>query len=359
MINKSLEELLDFKRPFEYDAISKKEFFIEFLSELNNHHLKNSVEYENIISNTNLNKTFKDLYEMPYIPVRLFKMLELKSIENKDIFKTLTSSGTSGQAVSQIFLDKDNTSIQSKVLNSIMHSFLGRKRRKMCIVDEEDILKNKKKFSARAAGVLGFSMYGRNHVYSNDSNLNLNLNELKNLEKQYKDAGVLFFGFTSIVWMNFFQLALKNNLKLDFGNDSVLIHGGGWKKLEDHKVTNDIFKNSLQTQFGIERIYNYYGMIEQTGSIFMECEEGHFHPSIFSDVIVRDEITHKVLPHGREGLIQVISLLPKSYPGFSLLTEDIGTIFGEDDCACGRKGKYFKVRGRMKASEVRGCSDTR
>ena len=37
-----------------------------------------------------------------------------------------------------------------------MHSFLGRKRRKMCIVDEEDILKNKKKFSARAAGVLGF-----------------------------------------------------------------------------------------------------------------------------------------------------------------------------------------------------------
>ena len=53
---------------------------------------------------------------MPYIPVRLFKMLELKSIEKKDIFKTLTSSGTSGQAVSQIFLDKDNTSIQSKVL---------------------------------------------------------------------------------------------------------------------------------------------------------------------------------------------------------------------------------------------------
>ena len=155
-------------------------------------------------------------------------------------------------------------------------------------------------------------MYGRNHVYSNDSSLNLNLNELKNLEKQYKDA-VFYFWIYFYSLDEFFQLALKNNLKLDFGNDSVLIHGGGWKKLEDHKVTNDIFKNSLQSQFGIERIYNYYGMIEQTGSIFMECEEGHFHPSIFSDVIVRDEITHKVLPHGREGLIQVISLLPKSY----------------------------------------------
>ena len=59
-------------------------------------------------------------------------------------------------------------------------------------------------------------------------------------------------------------------------------------------------------------------MIEQTGSIFMECEEGHFHPSIFSDVIVRDEITHKFFHMGK-GLIQVISLLPKVILGLVYL----------------------------------------
>ena len=52
-----------------------------------------------------------------------------------------------------------------------------------------------------------------------------------------------------------------------------------------------------------------------------------------------------------------LSLLPKSYPGHNLLTEDIGIILGEDNCHCGIKGKYFEVEGRIPNAEVRGCSD--
>jgi hypothetical protein len=40
------------------------------------------------------------------------------------------------------------------------------------------------------------------------------------------------------------------------------------------------------------------------------------------------------------------------------LTEDLGVILGEDDCPCGRMGRYFRVQGRIPAAEVRGCSDT-
>jgi len=36
----------------------------------------------------------------------------------------------------------------------------------------------------------------------------------------------------------------------------------------------------------------------------------------------------------------------------------LGSIFGEDDCLCGRLGKYFIVDGRVKNVELRGCSDT-
>ena len=46
-----------------------------------------------------------------------------------------------------------------------------------------------------------------------------------------------------------------------------------------------------------------------------------------------------------------------SYPGHSLLTEDEGVLLGEDDCKCGRLGKYFLVLGRVKNAEIRGCSD--
>ena len=62
--------------------------------------------------------------------------------------------------------------------------------------------------------------------------------------------------------------------------------------------------------------------------------------------------------NGEDGIIQLLSLLPISYPGQSILTEDLGTILGEDDCICERKGKYFKINGRLKNAEVRGCSDT-
>ena len=80
--------------------------------------------------------------------------------------------------------------------------------------------------------------------------------------------------------------------------------------------------------------------------------------SEYSDIIVRDPDDFSVSKNGEEGIIQLLSLLPISYPGQSILTEDLGTILGEDDCNCGRKGKYFKINGRLKNAEVRGCSDT-
>ena len=82
------------------------------------------------------------------------------------------------------------------------------------------------------------------------------------------------------------------------------------------------------------------------------------HASIYSDVIIRNYNDFSPCKIGQEGIIQVISSLAHSYPGHSLLTEDRGVILGEDDCPCGRKGKYIKVLGRMKNAELRGCSDT-
>lgn len=61
---------------------------------------------------------------------------------------------------------------------------------------------------------------------------------------------------------------------------------------------------------------------------------------------------------GEKGIIQVVSMLPESYPGHSFLTEDEGVILGEDDRPCGRKGKYFKILKRLPNAEIRGCSDT-
>lgn len=85
---------------------------------------------------------------------------------------------------------------------------------------------------------------------------------------------------------------------------------------------------------------------------------GHLHASIWSDVIVRRPADYGVCAVGEEGVLEVLSLLPESYPGHALLTEDMGVLLGEDDCPCGRLGKYFSITGRVPKAEVRGCSDT-
>ncbi|MFN5476963.1 MAG: acyl-protein synthetase, partial [Sphingobacteriales bacterium] len=105
-------------------------------------------------------------------------------------------------------------------------------------------------------------------------------------------------------------------------------------------------------------IYNFYGMVEQVGSVFLENSEGYLHCPNFADIIIRNPIDFSVQKPGKEGLIQVVSALPKSYPGHSLLTEDIGIQMGEDNAGNGWRGKYFKILGRAKKAELRGCSDT-
>ena len=78
------------------------------------------------------------------------------------------------------------------------------------------------------------------------------------------------------------------------------------------------------------------------------------HASNFSDVIIRRPKDFKIANLGEAGIIQTLSVLPLSYPGHSLLTEDEGVLLGEDNCKCGRLGKYFRIFGRLKNAELRG-----
>jgi hypothetical protein len=98
-------------------------------------------------------------------------------------------------------------------------------------------------------------------------------------------------------------------------------------------------------------------MVEQVGSVYLEGEDGYLYPPNFADIVVRDPLTFAEQPVGKPGLIQVVSALPLSYPGHSILTEDLGVIEGIDNSTCGRAGKYFSVIGRVPKAELRGCSD--
>ena len=295
--------------------------------------------------------------DIPFFPVRLFKEMELLSIPRSEIFKTMTSSGTSGQAVSRIYVDKETALMQQKVMIRILSDYLGKQRIPIMVIDTPSIMKDRKSFSARGAAIIGLQVMSRGITYVLNEDMSLNIELIREFVEKNKDKNFLIFGFTFIVWQHFLEVLKDAEEKIDLSN-GWLMTGGGWKKLISSSVSQEEFRKQMEETFGIVHFLDHYGMVEQTGCIYAECECHHLHASIYSDVFIRRAEDFSLCDIGATGIVQTVSVLPHSYPGHSLLTEDKGIILGEDDCPCGRKGKYIKILGRIKSAELRGCSDT-
>ncbi|MBR3397295.1 MAG: acyl-protein synthetase [Lachnospiraceae bacterium] len=347
--------------PYSLDEEEKGKLLTERLLELTRLHRKNCPEYANMLDAVGFDPDgVKSYKELPFLPVRLFKEMDLKSVTKEEIVKTMTSSGTSGQAVSKIYLDRSTSANQQKTMVKIVSEFTGSGRMPMIIIDCPSVVKNRAMFSARGAGILGFSIFGSKKIYALDDDMKLDVSGVSDFLEQHKGERILLFGFTFMVWQHFYKELKRlkeEGIAFDLSN-GILIHGGGWKKLISEAVSHDEFHKSMEEICGLKDIHDYYGMVEQTGCIYMECECGHLHASNFSDVIIRRPLDFSEADTGETGIIQVVSTIPESYPGHSLLTEDEGSVVGIDDCPCGRKGKYFKINGRLKNAEIRGCSDT-
>ncbi len=325
------------------------------LIELTEHHRARSPEYGRLLSalDHRPGRAYGALADLPWLPVRLFKHHELRSIPEDEVFKVLTSSGTTGD-VSRIYLDREAAGVQQKMLSATMRTVIGGQRLPMLLVDTVSLFKNRRSFSARGAGVLGMMNFGRDHVFVLDEQDQPDLDAVKAFLAKHGDQPFLIFGFTFMAWLYLYELARDNGLDLSNG---ILIHSGGWKKLADRAVDNAEFRRRFSEDTGLRRIHNFYGMVEQIGLTFLEGPDGGgLYCPDFSDVIVRDPRTWEEVPVGTPGVVEVISTLPRSYPGHILLTEDLGVIHGIDDGAW--PGKRFAILGRLPKAEARGCSDT-
>ena len=181
--------------------------------------------------------------------MRLFKELTLKSVSLGEVVKTMTSSGTSGQAVSKIYLDRVTSANQQKVMVKIVNEFTGSDRMPMIILDCPSVIKKREMFSARGAGILGFSVFGTKKIYLLNDDMQLDVNGLQAFLETYKNQKILLFGFTYIVWQSFYKELVKlkeQGISFDFSN-GILIHGGGWKKLASEAVKPEEFHEKLKS----------------------------------------------------------------------------------------------------------------
>lgn len=100
------DEILQYPS-YSLEKVEKEKLLTVRLLELTEHHREKCPEYHRILNRIGYDGKKVEAYAaLPFLPVRLFKELSLKSVPQEEIVKTMMSSGTSGHAVSKIYLDR-------------------------------------------------------------------------------------------------------------------------------------------------------------------------------------------------------------------------------------------------------------
>lgn len=355
------------KTPYEYDQNDKLVggvFYEALLEELCFHYDHND-RYRHFCNNKDFNphEYSGTIDGIPPIHVCVFKELgsQLNSVEKENIKLTLQSSATSGFP-SSVPIDKITSKRQARSMIHVVGDFIGNERKPFIIMDVDPTSGFREVLGARYAAVSGYMNFasevgyflkvdGRNTYY-------FDVDGIKSFIDSLDGQSAVVFGFTYILYSEVMRPLSEQGVRLSLPEGSKVIHIGGWKKLESEKISKEAFNKLAAELFGIEKtdIIDIYGFTEQMGLNYPDCTCGCKHAPLYSQVLVRDVVTKEILPPGKEGLLEFVTPIPHSYPGNVVLTDDIGMIV-DGECEYHRTGTRFKVLGRMKKAEVRGCGD--
>lgn len=356
----SIEQLLDMDSFT--DLNESDDIFHKSMREALIFHYNNSERFREFCIKKNFvpSQSFS-LNDIPFIPSSLFKKLELSSVPKTDIIKTIHSSSTTGKNPSTILIDKITSERQQKIIISILSNFIGNDRKSFFIMESKDNVSTGDEMSSRSSAVRGLTPFMKSIDFLLKSDLSLDLEKLGKIDFN-KFPHHAIFGFTWILYLLIEKYQNDQNVKNYFSklNNPTILHSGGWKKLQNIQISKSDFNTKIADFFNTKpnNVIDFYGLVEQLGTIYPDCEYGFKHVPSFSRIIIRDIETLEPVENGKRGFIQILTPIPHSYPGVSVLTDDIGKIVGINSCKCGRKGICFKFLERLKTADLAGCGDT-
>lgn len=351
--------------PYDFSDTSQKAFNEALLEELRYHYANNEM-FRNFCNRKGFNPDAEgiDIENLPPVAVSVFKELggNLNSVPREEVSFSLQSSATSG-VPSTVTIDKTTSKRQAKAMVKVVGDFIGKERKPFLIMDIDPTGANRHLLGARFAAVTGYLKFANKVGYF----LKVNERGLSYFDVEAMreflagldpNSPVVLFGFTYILYQNVLKAVKDSDIDIRLPKGSKIIHIGGWKKLESEKISKELFNRQLSACFGLEPedVVDIYGFTEQMGLNYPDCTCGFKHTSAYTRVIVRDPATRKALPDGQEGMLEFITPIPHSYPGNVVLTDDIGFV-EPGVCPCGRGGTRFRVTGRLKKAETRGCGD--
>lgn len=354
-----------FEQPvYAHDSVTEELFLKALQDELTFHYEHNEM-YRQFCDRKGFNphEELTDISQIPPVAVSVFKNLGhgLASVPKEDIKLKLQSSATSG-VPSTIVVDKITSRRQAKAMVKVIQEFIGKERKPFLVMDIDPKSEFRSLLGARFAAIAGYLNFASKAGYFLKAKNGVSYFDTEAI-KEYvaqipENQPVVVFGFTYILYSNVLKAVQSSGEKIKLPKGSKIIHIGGWKKLESEKIDKQLFNQQLSDCFGLEPVdvIDIYGFTEQMGLNYPDCPCGCKHTSSYVHVLARDIVTREILPAGKEGMLEFVTPIPHSYPGNAVLTDDLGVIYDEP-CPYGRPGTRFKVSGRLKKAEVRGCGD--
>jgi len=350
--------------PYSQPPAERQAGLLEILKEELDYSCLRHAGYKNYIQNWPLDyHSASRVADLPFLPVGMLKANPpLSLVDPGAVKRTLTSSATTSQMPSRVVLDSPTARRMTKGVVTIVRDFIGPARRPYLVVDTPDFRGNGEGLGARGAAIQGLQPFASEITcclsLDDQGDLKLDRDRLREFAKDHQDTEVLVYGFTYILWNHLIKPLMAEDMCLNLRKARVL-HSGGWKRLQDQAVDKTEFDQQLARTFGCspDCIIDFYGMVETVGVIYPDCSEGNKHGPVFGDVIVRNPLTLEPVAEGEYGIVQVCSVLPTSFPGNLLLTEDMGQVIAYDRCPCGRRGISFRFAGRIPKAELRGCGN--
>ena len=349
--------------PYAQSPEEKQASLLEIFKEQLNYGCECHLGYKNFIEHWPGDyRNATHVADLPFLPVGILKTNPPLSFVNQDqIKRTLTSSATTSQTPSRVVLDSPTARRMTKGVVSIVRDFIGSDRRPYLVVDTPG-LQAGEEMGARGAAIQGLQPFASETTHclrmGEQGELQLELDKIKSFAQGREDTELLVYGFTFILWNHLVKPLEAAGISFHLPKVRIF-HSGGWKRLQDQAVEKSVFNDRLAQVFGTspDRIVDFYGMVETVGVIYPDCPAGNKHGPVFGDVIVRDPLTLKPVAAGGRGIVQVCSVLPTSFPGHLLLTEDMAQVLAYDGCPCGRRGISFRFAGRIPKAELRGCGN--
>ena len=166
----------------------------------------------------------------------------------------------------------------------------------MIFLDHAAVVQDRRSFSARGAGILGLLPFGRRPIYALRDDMSLDLRARKRISRRRKgSSGPVRLHLHGLAVLRGALEKLSRRFRCRGQSCSIPAAGRSWKRCESARRNSALAFKSVT---GIETVINYYGMVEQVGSVYLENPLHFLHASNYSDIIIRDTHTLEPLPPG-------------------------------------------------------------